>query len=312
MTGLGNGNPYRLIWAAIRSISEADNYKHRKYGKKQKRHWSLFEALIRAFGGLLKCTPLFHTGHQNALRIVLNRVDLTFDDLPESFHGYTILHMTDLHLDFVPGIENTICSHMANLDVDLCVLTGDYREKTSGGLKSILLPIQRLVSTVNSKDGILAVLGNHDSYLMVDPFEEMGIRVLANESVRITREKEAIWVTGLDDPYYYFTDLSIRALEETPEGFKIALVHAPSMFDIAADNGYRFYVCGHTHGGQICLPGGIPVMLHLRHGRKYYRGLWLHNGMLGYTGQGTGTVGIPVRFNTQSEITLFCLKRKQI
>jgi len=103
----------------------------------------------------------------------------------------------------------------------------------------------------------------------------------------------------------------LRALEESMEGFKIVLVHDPSMFDLAADNGYRLYLTGHTHGGQICLPGGIPVVRHLRHGRKYYRGVWKYAKMTGYTGQGVGVVGIPVRFNTQSEITLFRLCRKK-
>jgi hypothetical protein len=69
-------------------------------------------------------------------------------------------------------------------------------------------------------------------------------------------------------------------------------------------NGYRFYLCGHTHGGQICLPGGYPVIRHLRYGRKYYRGLWRYRKMIGYTSQGCGTIGIPIRFNTVSEVTL--------
>ena len=114
-------------------------------------------------------------------------------------------------------------------------------------------------------------------------------------------------MTGLDDPYYYYTDQALAALEQAPEGFKIAMVHAPSLFDVAAGNGYRLYLCGHTHGGQICLPGGRPLIVHLRHGRKYYRGLWRYRDMTGYTGQGVGTVGVPLRFNTRSEITLFRL-----
>jgi predicted MPP superfamily phosphohydrolase len=93
------------------------------------------------------------------------------------------------------------------------------------------------------------------------------------------------------------------------DNYKIAIVHAPSLYDVVAANGYRLYLCGHTHGGQICLPGGRPVIVHLRHGRQFYRGLWRHEQMTGYTGQGAGTVGIPLRFNTESEITLFRLNR---
>ncbi|CAB5115010.1 hypothetical protein D3OALGA1CA_2674 [Olavius algarvensis associated proteobacterium Delta 3] len=299
----------RLIWASVRAQLEADNFKHRKYGEKRKRHWSLFEVLIHIFGSLLKVTPLYRIGTKNASSIVLKRIELEFPDLPEPFHGYTVLHLTDLHIDFIPGMEQVIGELLSGIDADVCTITGDFRERISGGFKSIIKPIRDIVGNMNTRDGIVATLGNHDSYQMVDPFEKMGIRVLANETIDVRRGGERILITGLDDPYYYYTDQAVRALEETPDAFKIALVHAPSMFDAASENGYRLYLCGHTHGGQICLPGGIPIILHIRYGRQFYRGLWHYNGMTGYTGQGTGTVGIPLRFNTRNEITLFTLRR---
>jgi len=299
----------RLIWEITRARLETDKFKHRKYGEQRKRRWSLFSFLIQFFYRLLKITPLYRVGLDNAKRVVVNTVDLHFDDLPRAFHGYRILHMTDLHLNLIPGYEKIVRDRVADHPVDLCVLTGDYRDRTSGSFKDILKPMEKVVAAVKAKDGILATLGNHDSYLMTDCFERMGITMLVNTSVPIVRNGEQLWFTGLDDPYYYYTDQCVVALEEAPPGFKIALVHAPSMYDVAAENGYRLYLCGHTHGGQICLPGGIPIILHLHYGRKYYRGLWQYGRMKGYTGQGTGTVGIPIRFNTQSEITLFRLYR---
>ena len=305
--GFATRSEQRLIWATTRSLLEADNYKHRKYGKKVRRQWSLFEGLIQVFGMAARCTPLYRRGLENARRIVLKGVDLEFADLPQPFDGYTILHLTDLHLDFAPGIAAAVCQKIRGLAVDLCVLTGDYRAAISGGFKQILDPMGQIVSSIRAKDGIYATLGNHDSYMMVDCFEQMGMTVMANESTEIAKDGSRIWVTGLDDPYYYYTDQAIRALEETPDGFKIALVHAPSLYDDAAANGYRLYLSGHTHGGQICLPGGRPVIVHLRHGRRLYRGIWRHGQMAGYTSQGAGTVGIPLRFNTESEITVFRL-----
>lgn len=156
----------------------------------------------------------------------------------------------------------------------------------------------------------MAVLGNHDTYLMVDYFEEMGIRVLANETVTISRNDGQLAVTGVDDPHYYYTDQAITSMEEHIDGFKILLGHSPELYDVAADNGYSLYLCGHTHGGQICLPGGIPLITHLYNGRKFYRGLWRYNGMKGYTSQGCGSVSIPIRFNCESEISLITLKQK--
>jgi predicted MPP superfamily phosphohydrolase len=290
-----------------RSVIETDVYKYRRYGERRRRHWSLFEFLIEMFGILLKTTGMYGTGYRNATDIIINRLEFDFDDLPGVFHGYTILHLTDLHLDVIPGCENRICRAIDGLAYDACFLTGDYRAKISGGFKSIIEPFEKVVSAIRAKDGIYATLGNHDSYMMVHPMEKMGIRLLANETATITAKTSRIQVTGVDDPYYYYTDQAMAALEAPATGFKIALVHTPALFDAAADNGYRLYLCGHTHGGQICLPGGIPLVLHLRHGRRYYRGVWRYQRMIGYTSQGCGTAGIPIRFNTRSEITLITL-----
>ena len=269
-----------------------------------------FESLIRIFGIFLKTVNLYQRGYRNATQIVVNRLNVIFNDLPEPFHGYTLLHLSDLHLGCIPGHEAAICKSLNGLSCDVCVMTGDYRGNISGGIKGILKPMERIAAAIRAKDGIFATLGNHDSYRMVDPLENMGIRVLGNETVTIYRNHSRIQITGIDDPCYYYTDRAMSALAELSDGFKIALVHTPALYDAAADNRYRLYLCGHTHGGQICLPGGLPVVLHLRHGRRYFRGLWRYGGLVGYTSQGCGAVGIPVRFNTVSEITLITLNKE--
>ena len=297
----------RLVWMLTRSLLEADIYKHRRYGEKRRRHWSLFQLLINYFGVILKTIGLYKSGFNNATRIVINRESIQFSDLPSAFHGYTFLHLSDLHADFLSGYVSIICESIKNLDYDACVMTGDYRAKTRGSIKGPLEAMEKIISTIRAKDGIFVTLGNHDTYQMAVPLENMGYTVLANESTFLNRDNNRIQITGIDDPYYYYTDQALTALEETANEFKIALVHTPSLYDIAAENGYRLYLCGHTHGGQICLPGGYPIILHLKHGRKYYRGLWRYRKMTGYTSQGCGTVGLPIRFNTVSEVTLITL-----
>ena len=66
---------------------------------------------------------------------------------------------------------------------------------------------------------------------------------------------------------------------------------------------------GHTHGGQVCLPGGLPLVTHCQNGRRYAAGLWRHGGMVGYTSRGVGVSGLPVRFNSRGELTLITLRR---
>jgi len=144
---------------------------------------------------------------------------------------------------------------------------------------------------------------------MVEQLEEMGVTLLANETITLQKQKDTLVITGIDDPHYYFTPQVISTLNEPNEGFKIILVHTPEIYDMAADKGYRLYLCGHTHGGQICLPGGVPIITHLNFGKEYYRGLWRYNEMLGYTNSGCGSVGIPVRFNSPGEIAIIRLKK---
>jgi len=298
----------RKIWAYTRSYLETDNFKHQRYGRRSRSHWTIFSRLTVVLGFLLKATGMYARGYSNAKNIIVNKMELYFPDLPKAFNPYNILHLTDLHLDTVNGISDIICDRIKDLKYDLCVLTGDYREKTHGGIKQILDPMKKIVRNLNAKDGTLAVLGNHDTYMMVDPMEEMGIKVLTNETFTIKRDNEQIAVTGIDDPHYYYTDQAVSSMEEDNGHFKIVLVHSPELYDAASDNGYSLYLCGHTHGGQICLPGGIPVITHLYNGRKFSRGLWSYSNMKGYTSHGCGTVTIPIRFNSQSEIPLITLK----
>jgi predicted MPP superfamily phosphohydrolase len=169
--------------------------------------------------------------------------------------------------------------------------------------------LARLVAGVRSRHGFLGVLGNHDDCHMVSPMESMGIRMLINEAVEIERGGARIQVIGTDDVHYYFTDQAVHALEKAGPDFTIALVHSPEVYDLAAGMGVDLYLCGHTHGGQVCLPGGRAIIKHLARGRDFYKGIWRHRGMVGLTNCGAGTSGIPVRFNTQGEVLILGLRR---
>jgi len=300
----------RRIWTINRSLLENNTYKRKRYGGKRKSRWPLFVHLAHTFSLILKTLKLYRRGHRSAKNVVVREIAISFTNLPQSFDSYRILHLTDLHLDSIEGLEDIICERIEDLQYDLCVMTGDYREGIDGGFKKILNPMKKIVAAIKAKDGILATLGNHDTYLMVEHLEGMGIKILANETLIIYRKNSRIAVTGLDDPHYYYTDQAVSSLEEEIKSFKIVLAHSPELYDIAADNDYNLYLCGHTHGGQICLPGKIPIFTHLYSGRKFYRDMWSYANMKGYTSQGCGTSAIPIRFNTQSEIALITLKKK--
>jgi hypothetical protein len=300
----------RTVWATNRFWMQTENLKTRRYGNRTHHHWYFLRAMTTALGWAVRAAGLHSRGRRNAETVVLREVELDFPHLPACFDGLTILHLTDLHLDMLPGQEQRILTAIDGHSADLCVLGGDYRAEVHGEMHSALAAMGRLVRGLASPLGVVAILGNHDDCHMVPAMEAMGIRVLINEAVRIERPGGAIRLIGLDDVHYYYTDQAVHALHHAAEGFTVGLVHSPEAYDYAAEAGVDLYLTGHTHGGQVCLPGGIPLVRHLSRARRYYRGLWRYKGMVGLTNLGAGVSGQPIRFNTRSEAVLVRLRRR--
>jgi predicted MPP superfamily phosphohydrolase len=145
---------------------------------------------------------------------------------------------------------------------------------------------------------------------MVAPMERLGIQVLANQTIELNRGSATVLLTGIDDVHYYYTEDALDALYDGGGGFRVVAVHSPEFAAQAAAAGARLYLAGHTHGGQICLPGGSAILTHAITGRKYVAGRWRHGDMTGYTSCGTGISGLPVRYNNRGEVTLLTLRRK--
>ncbi len=299
----------RQMWANNRFWMETQNLVTKRYGGKRKQHWEALLVMMKTFAWGLKRLGQYQRGYRNACRLALRERDLFFADLPPAFEGFSILHISDPHFDGMPGLDQRILDLVAGREVDLCVLTGDYRTELHGPFGAVMDSLRRLVGGIRSRLGFLAVLGNHDDCHMVAPMEAMGIRLLINEGVVLRRDRDRLRIVGTDDVHYYYTDQSLHILEAAREDFTIALVHSPELYESAARAGVKLYLCGHTHGGQVCLPGGRPIIRHLRTGRHLPAGAWSHGGMQGITNLGAGTSGIPVRFNTEGEILILRLHR---
>ena len=110
-----------------------------------------------------------------------------------------------------------------------------------------------------------------------------GGRLLANGTVTLARGGDRVHVTGLDDVHYFYSAAASAALDAAPDGFRIALVHSPEIAGRAAAAGFALYVTGHTHGGQVCLPGGRPIATNLRRHRRFAPGPLRRRHLLGYT-----------------------------
>ncbi|WP_160295521.1 metallophosphoesterase [Paramagnetospirillum magnetotacticum] len=265
-------------------------------------------AIINAGYALLRRSWLDRRGRTNACAV--RRVELTVSlpGLPPAFDGYRILQVSDPHLDMMPGLDLALSRATAECEVDLCVLTGDYRAGFTGPFDDVLSALSLALRTVRATDGFVAILGNHDEAGMVPALEARNFEVLVNESAYVERRGERLWLTGLDDVHTFHTNLADQALSLPPGEFGIALVHSPEMAAVAAAAGYDLYLCGHTHGGQICLPDGTPVVRELKRHRGYAKGSWRHGEMLGYTTPGVGVGEIPYRFYCPPEVTVFTLR----
>jgi predicted MPP superfamily phosphohydrolase len=271
----------------------------------------MFSVLLSAFGRGLRLTPLYRRGVRNALDLRLTEFELRLDGLPAGFDGCRILHVSDTHLDTLPAIAGVARRLLDGIEVDLLALTGDVHGRRRNPVRLSVDLLDHALGGVRVHDRRLAVLGNHDSVGMPEALQRLGFETLINRSTVVTRNGDSVRITGLDDVHAFYTPAARAALEAKAEGFRIALVHSAEMADHAAAAGYALYLCGHTHGGQICLPGGKVVFSQLERCRHAASGLWHQGNMVGYTTTGLGVSGPTVRFNVRGEAALITLRRAQ-
>ena len=254
----------------------------------------------------LKLMGLYWRGRNNTMRVQTRLNHIESEGLPSAFDGFTILHISDMHVDMSQGAMHRLIELLHEVDYDICVLTGDYRGNTFGPFEDTLEGMASVKAHL--KEPVYGVLGNHDTIRMVPGLEEMGILMLLNESVPIERGNERIHVVGIDDAHYYRVDNIEKAASDIDHNeFSILLSHTPEIYRQAAHADFNLLLGGHTHGGQICLPGKIPLTLDSVLPRHMGSGAWQYHNMIGYTSAGVGSSIVSVRFNCLPEITLHTL-----
>jgi uncharacterized protein len=266
-------------------------------------NWYSIHSVIRT---LFKLMGLYWRGRTNATRVQVRYNDLRLKKLPLAFNGFKLLHMSDFHADMNDGAMRRLEEILPTLSYDLCVLTGDYRGETFGQFDDALARLRPVLACINRP--VYGVLGNHDTIRMIPDLEAMGICMLLNECAPIGRGGETIYLAGIDDAHFFRVDNIEKAASSIPhEAFSILLSHTPEIYRQAAHAGFDLLLSGHTHGGQICLPGSIPLTLSSVLPRRFGAGPWEYHNMAGYTSTGVGSSIVPVRINCLPEITLHCL-----
>lgn len=267
-------------------------------------NWYSVHSLIR---NSLRLAGLYGRGVRNTLDIRVREHEARVRYLPRAFDGFTLLQLSDIHADIHPPAVHAMVEAIRGLKYDACVLTGDYRAQTHGPVEAALHGMGVLLNALQQP--IYGVLGNHDSITMLPTLEQQGMHMLVNEHVAIEREGQQLYLAGVDDAHYFRADNIEKAIQGIPsEAASILLSHTPEIYRQATHAGFGLMLSGHTHGGQICLPGGIPITLDAKCPRYMGAGPWKHGDMQGYTSVGAGTSIVNVRLNCPPEVTLHRLR----
>ncbi len=251
--------------------------------------------------------------------LAARRITVRLKRLPEAFDGFRIAQLSDIH--FGPymgsaGVERAL-RLAESFQPDLLALTGDFvshplgRPNGRGGARFIE-PCADVLA--HCKDSTLAaVLGNHDHWngagLVAAGLEERGVKVLRNAAFPLERGAERIWIAGVDDVFVRAADLSLTLRGVPASETTILLAHEPDFADQAALFPIDLQLSGHSHGGQVRLPG-VGAMILPPLGRKYPIGLNRVRALQVYTNVGLGVINPPVRFLCPPEVTFMTLAKE--
>jgi uncharacterized protein len=239
-------------------------------------------------------------------------------NLPPQFDGFRIVQISDIHLEeFAEEYYlREVIRQVNALKADLLLVTGDF---VSRGPLSVDVSMEAaarcaaLLSTLTCPERY-GVLGNHDavigSRMIRDHMENNGLPLLVNQSMRIERGGAHIFLGGVDDIAEGRPNLAL-AVPERPDAPVILMAHEPDYADkiVTHDRGrlVDLIISGHTHGGQVRIPGIRPLALPPL-GRIYPEGHYFLGSTQLYVNRGIGTVGVPFRLNCPAEITVATLR----
>lgn len=277
--------------------------------------WSLvLPPLLIAYGALI-----------GRNRFEVTEVELAFKNLPESFEGYRIVQISDIHARSFEGREDKLAEAVAqinSLNPDLIAFSGDLITLSPDELNTL----ENSLADLRAKDGILSILGNHDYSMysnadqatkdkhlqeLIAKQKELGWDLLLNEHRIIHRGTDSIAIIGVENtsPSRHFPSKGnlAKASEGTEGTFRILLTHDPMHWDAEiTGKDYPLTLSGHTHAMQMSIFGWCPSSLMF----KQYRGLYTKGDQHLYVNIGLGETIFPARIGARPEITLIKLRRK--
>lgn len=249
----------------------------------------------------------------------LNQYSISSKSLPDSFAGFRIAHVSDLHNAQMGENNERLIKLLESSEPDIISITGDIVDCHRTDIDVAADFVRQAMKIAPC----YYVTGNHEASLEDEVYRELearlsslGLTMLRNESVIIERDGEAIEIIGLDDPEFapHGEDeaIEVEHIESLTMGdsFTLLLSHKPEFFEEYVKSGVELVLCGHTHGGQFRLPfvGGLiapgqglfPV---------YDAGLFSEDNTHMIVNRGIGNSLMPIRFNNRPEIIIIELEK---
>jgi uncharacterized protein len=248
--------------------------------------------------------------HNDLYDIEVTRYELFIDDLPPSFDEFRIAFLTDTHVtSYMRRTFYRECVARVNaFDPDIVLLGGDFVTWR----KDIPLMADVLLTGLTAREGVFAVLGNHDYWSNGDDvraaMEGRGVKFIINGNVQLRRNGEHLSILGIDEVYRGTPDVdaAFKGIGENEPC--IGVSHHPDIMDELDGRRLDLLVCGHTHGGQIRLPFFGPIVIPSRHEGEFAEGFHRIRNVLLYVSRGIGAVP-PLRILCRPEVATFTLRR---
>ncbi len=236
---------------------------------------------------------------------------LPIRQLPPELEGFRLLHLTDLHVrqQWDPAYDDLIARVEAH-PPDFIVYTGDFVDDKHNSRRAMPV-VRRLVNSLKSRLGMAAILGNHDGDLLGPPLASLNLTLLDHRKLALhsgSATLEFIGVAGVDRKD--FDPVFLRSLEKKgPETVRIVLSHFPDLIRRSRFLEADLFLAGHTHGGQVCLPGGVPIIRHDSLPAKLISGIhWVYDTWL-VSNAGIGFSGVPIRLFCPAQVIEITLRK---
>ncbi|MGD9503457.1 MAG: metallophosphoesterase [Syntrophobacteraceae bacterium] len=251
------------------------------------------------------CAHGYTNGSCGLEDISVERVAMPVKDLPLGLDRFKIVQMSDFHFDSYTrmALMESAIDAANRLEPDIVVLTGDYITSDVKKIHDLSQVLRRLRPRI----GVFGVLGNHDvahgPKVVQKGLEKAGVTVLRNRGVEFDVGGDSIHLAGLDDALHGRPNFKAAMAEHTEGTPSVLLMHEPDYADrVVGSELVSVQLSGHSHGGQVRLPGigalCLPIM-----GRKYDHGLYRLGKAWLYTNRGIGAVTVPVRIGCPPEVT---------